>query len=91
MEEVNEKFIYEAIVPKNDDSKKKCLASISIMLVDNSSLVKSRTLLKVLFDPGSTKTLIKMSVLRHKKFQRIDNAQELLTCYLQTNQLSTAQ
>ncbi len=37
---------------------KKRLSPISIMVVDTISAVKSRTLLKVLFDPGSTATLI---------------------------------
>jgi len=37
---------------------KKRLSPISIMVVDTIAAVKSRTLLKVLFDPGSTATLI---------------------------------
>ena len=47
---------------------KKRLTPTSIMVVDTISTVKSRTLLKVLFDPGSTSTLIKRKCLpRHCK------------------------
>ena len=42
---------------------KKRLAPTSIMVVDTISTVKSCTLLKVLFDPGSTSTLISRKCL----------------------------
>ena len=63
VEEVPEEFIYEVPVPKNENPKNKSLTPISIMVVDTVGLVKSRKLLKVLFDPGSTKTLIKKSAI----------------------------
>ena len=63
VEEVPEEFIYEVPVPKNENPKNKSLTPISIMVVDTIGLVKSRKLLKVLFDPGSTKTLIKKAAL----------------------------
>ena len=59
VEEVLEEFIYEVTVPKNKNQKNKSLTPISIMVVDTIGLVKSRKLLKVLFDLGSTKPLIK--------------------------------
>ena len=47
---------------------KKQLTPTSIMVVDTISTVKSRTLLKVLFDPGSTSTLVSRKCLpRHCK------------------------
>jgi len=42
---------------------KKRLTPTSIMVVDTISAVKSRVLLKVLFDPGSTATLINLKCL----------------------------
>ena len=50
---------YEVPVPKNKDPKIRSLTLTSIMVVDTIGLVKSRKLLEVLFDPGSTKTLKK--------------------------------
>ena len=55
IENMLEEFIYEVPVPKSRDPKNRSLAPISIMVVDTVGLVKSRKLLKVLFDPGSTK------------------------------------
>ena len=59
VEEVQEDFIYGVPVPKNNNPKNKSLTPISIMVVDTVGLIKSRKLLKALFDPGSTKTLVK--------------------------------
>ena len=50
-------------VPKNGTLKYKSLAPISIMVVKTMGLKQSRNLLKVLFDPGSTKTLISRKAL----------------------------
>jgi len=50
-------------VPKNGTPRDKSLTPISIMVVDTIGLKKSRALLKVLFDPGSTKTLISRKAL----------------------------
>jgi hypothetical protein len=59
------------VPPANKMPNKKRLTPTSI-LVDTISTVKSRTLLKVLFDPGSTSTLISCKCLpRHCKTCRI--------------------
>ena len=55
--------MYEIPVPKNKNPKNRSLAPMLIMVVDTIGLVRSRTFLKVLFDPGSAKTLIKASVI----------------------------
>ena len=57
-----EEFIYEVLIPKSKDPKNRSLTLISIMVVDTIGLVKPRKVLKVLFDPGSTKTLIKTAL-----------------------------
>jgi len=51
------------IIPEVKMPNKKRLTPTSIMVVDNISAVKSHTLLKVLFDPGSTATLINCKCL----------------------------
>jgi len=51
------------IIPEVKMPNKKRLTPTSIMVVDTISAVKSRTLLKVLFDPGSTETLINRKCL----------------------------
>ncbi len=61
----------EANLEANDNSKKvvakmlnkKMLTPLSIMVCDTISLVRSRTILKVLFDPGSTVTFISRKCL----------------------------
>ena len=66
----------EANLEANDNSKrvvakmpsKKRLTPLSIMVCDTISSVRSRTILKVLFDPGSTVTFIARKCLpRHCK------------------------
>ena len=59
-------LVYNVPVPKNKDPRLMSLTPISIAVVDTVGLVKSRKLLKVLFDPGSTRTLIKKSVVPRK-------------------------
>ena len=49
--------------PKTGKPRDSSLTPISIMVVDTMGLKKSRTLLKVLFDPGSTKSLISRKAL----------------------------
>ena len=51
------------IIPEVKMPNKKRLTPTSIMVVDTISAVRSRTLLKVLFDPGSTATLINRKCL----------------------------
>jgi len=51
------------IIPEVKMPNKKRLTPTSIMVMDTISAVRSRTLLKVLFDPGSTATLIKRKCL----------------------------
>ena len=58
--------IYNVPVPKCRDPRNMSLTPISIVVVDTIGLVQSRKLLKVLFDPGSTRTLIKKSVVPEK-------------------------
>ena len=54
---------YMVPVPKNGTPKDSSLTPITIMVVDTIGLKKSRVLLKVLLDPGSTKTLISRKAL----------------------------
>ena len=54
---------YMIPVPKNGTPKDKSLPPISIIVVKTIGLKQSRSLLKVLFDPGSTKTLISRKAL----------------------------
>jgi hypothetical protein len=59
---------------------KKHLTPTSIAVVDMISSVRSRTLLKVLFDPGSTSTLISRKCLpRHCKLCAITNERQIHT------------
>ena len=58
-----EEILYEIPVPKTDNPRNKSLTPISIYVIDTIGLVTSRKLLKVLFDPGSTKTMIKYSTV----------------------------
>ena len=59
---------------------KKRLTPTSIMVVDTISEVKSRVLLKVLFDPGSTATLINRKCLpRNCKTQPINQERKINT------------
>ena len=53
-------------VPKNGTPRDLSLTPISIMVVDTIGLLPSRKLLKVLFDPGSTRTLVKASIVPKK-------------------------
>ena len=54
---------YMISVPKNGTPKDSSLISISIMTVNTIGLLPLRKLLRVLFDPGSTRTSIKVSIL----------------------------
>ena len=50
-------------VPKIGTPRDSSLTPITIMVVDTMGLKKSRSLLKVFFDPGSTKSLISRKAL----------------------------
>ena len=50
---------YQVPVPKNGTPRDLSLTPITIAVVDTIGLVKSRKLLKVLLDPGSSGTMIK--------------------------------
>ena len=54
---------YMIPTPKNGQPWALSLTPISIMIVDTIGTIASRKLLKVLFDPGSTKTLISRKAL----------------------------
>ena len=54
---------YMMPVPKTGTPRDSSLTPITIMVVDTMGLKKSRSLLKVLFDPGSTKSLINRKAL----------------------------
>ena len=54
---------YMIPTPKNGTPRDLSLTPISIMVIDTISTIKSRKILKVLFDPGSTKTMISRKVL----------------------------
>ena len=56
-----EEILYEIPCPKTGNPRNKSLTPISICVIDTIGLVTPRKLLKVLFDPGSTKTMIKAS------------------------------
>jgi hypothetical protein len=74
LSEIDEKTV-ESKMPS-----KKRLTPTSIMVVDTISSVKSRTLLKVLFDPGSTATLINRTCLpRHCKADPIKQERKINT------------
>ena len=60
------KVSYMIPVPKNGTPKDSSLTPISMMVVDIIGLLALRKLLKVLFDPGSTRTLIKDSIVSKK-------------------------
>ena len=45
---------YQIPVPKNETRRDLSLTPISISVLDTIGLVRSRKLLKILFDPGST-------------------------------------
>ena len=49
--------------PKNGQPRDLSLTPISIMVVDTIGTITSHKLLKVLFDPGSTKTMISRKAL----------------------------
>ena len=57
---------YMILVPKNGTPKDSSLTPIPIIVIDIIGLLPSRKLLKVLFDPGSTRTLIKASIVPKK-------------------------
>jgi hypothetical protein len=54
---------YMIPTPKNGKPRDLNLTPISIMVIDTIGAVTSRKLLKVLFDPGSTKTMISRKAL----------------------------
>ena len=61
-----EEFMSEIPVPKTRYPKNRSLAPISIAVIDTIGLVKSRKLLKVLFDPGFTMIMVKTSAVSDK-------------------------
>ncbi len=66
--------------PPNKLSRKKCLTSTSMAVVNTISSVRSHTLLKVLFDPGLTLTLISSKCLpKHCKPCTITNEHKIHT------------
>ena len=58
--------LYMIPVPKNGTPNDLSLAPVSIMVVDAIELLPPRKLMKVLFDPGSTRALIKSSIVPRK-------------------------
>ena len=50
-------------VPKTETPRCSSLTPITLMVIDTMGLKKSRALLKVLFDPGLTKSLISRKAL----------------------------
>ena len=54
---------YMVPVPKGGTPKELSLTPITIMMIDTIGMKKSRNILKVLLDPGSTKTLINKSCI----------------------------
>ena len=63
MDDVEFDVYYQVPVPKNGTPRDLSLTPITISVVDTIGLVKSRKLLKVLLDPGSSGTMIKESIL----------------------------
>ena len=59
-------MFYQVPVPKNGTPRDLSLTPISIAVLDTVGLVRSRKLLKVLFDSGSTATMIKKDVVPAK-------------------------
>ena len=77
-------------VPKSGTPRDSSLTPISIMVVNTMGLKKSRALLKVLFDPGSTKTLISRKALpRGAKLIPLQQAKKVTTLAgsMQTSEL----
>ncbi len=69
-----------APIPKLGTPRDSSLTPITIMVVDTIGLKKSRALLKVLFDPGSTRTLISKSCLpRGTSLIPLEQAKEVKT------------
>jgi hypothetical protein len=78
-EELQAKSTNKGMIPLVMPNKRR-LTPISIMVVDTISDVKSRILLKVLFDPGSTATLISRKCLPpHCKPCTIDQTRTIST------------
>ena len=63
MEEHDVTYMIPVPVPKTGTHRDSSLTPINIMVVDTMELKKSRSLLKVIFDPGSTKSLISRKAL----------------------------
>ena len=67
-------------VPKTGTPRDSSLTPITIMVVDTMGLKKSRSLLKVLFDPGSTKSLISRKALpRMAQLIPLTSAKKVIT------------
>ena len=58
-----DKVTYIIPVPKGGTPRDTSLTPITIMIVNSIGLKKSRAILKVLLDPGSTKTMISRKAL----------------------------
>jgi hypothetical protein len=70
----------EAIDIKSNKNSPKQLTPVTIMVVDTISLVKSRILLKVLLDSGSTTTMINRKCLpRNRQTCKISNSRKIGT------------
>ena len=66
--------------PKTGTPRDSSLTPITIMVVDTMGLEKSRSLLKVLFDPGSTKSLMSKKALpRGAQLIPLTNAKKVTT------------
>ena len=64
----------------SNENTQKHLTPVTIMVVDTISSVKSRILLKVLLDSGSTTTMINRKCLpRHSQSCKISNSREIST------------
>ena len=65
-----DEITYMIPVPKGGPPRDTSLTPITIMIVNSIGLKKSRAILKVLLDPGSTKTMISRKALP-REAQRI--------------------
>ena len=71
---------YMIPTPKNGQPRNLSLTPISIMVVDTIGTITSQKLLKVLFDPGSTKTMISRKALPRGALPlKLSNTQKVST------------
>ena len=62
----DEEVCYMVPVPKNGKPRDLSLTPISIMVIETIGAAKSKKVLKVLFDPGSSKTMISSEIVPKK-------------------------